>query len=61
MNKNDGFISLKQLIDFMETCENILDKNENKDASFYFGQVKEYLQQNPHKGLNENCEKILGI
>lgn len=58
---NDGMISLKALIDFMEKCEIALEKNENTDAAFYFGQVKEFIQQNPHKGLSESCEKILGI
>lgn len=58
---SDGNVSLRSIITFFEDCENALEKNKNTDAAFYFGQVKEYLTQNPHKAFNEKCETILGL
>ena len=57
----DGRVSIKELIDFFEVCTNKLNKSEESDAAFYFEQVAEYLNKNPHKGLQEDVGRILGL
>jgi len=57
----DGRIDLRELIDFMERCENVLERHGDPDSSFYFGQIKEFLKDNPHKGLKEDAGRILGL
>jgi len=57
----DGNITLKKVISFFEDCEAALIKDGKDDPAFYFGQVKEFLSQNPHKALEEKCETILGL
>lgn len=58
---DDGVITLKELINFSKNAAESLEKNGEPDAAFYFEQLYDWLKQNPHKGLNENCDKILGL
>jgi hypothetical protein len=57
----DGRVDLRELIDFMERCSNLLEKEGQSDASFYFGQVAEFIRSNPHKGLKESVTRMLGL
>jgi len=58
---NDGRISLKELIAFMESCAiKLRDQNED-DPAFYFEQVADHLRKNPHKGLQEDVGRVLGL
>lgn len=57
----DGRVGIKELIDFFQTCANKLDANGEEGSAFYFEQVADHLQKNPHKGLQEKVERILGI
>ena len=62
MNKpSDGRVSIKQLIDFMQSSANKLRDSGEDDAAFYFEQVADYLQKNPYKGLDESVSKVLGL
>jgi hypothetical protein len=46
---------------FMERCTvNLRDEGED-DAAFYFEQVADHLRKNPHKGLQEEVSRILGL
>ena len=38
-----------------------LEKNGEEDASFYFSQIAEFIKRNPHKGINEDAGRILGV
>ena len=58
---SDGRVSIKELIDFFQTSANKLTANGEDDSAFYFEQVADHLIQNPHKGLQEKVERILGI
>lgn len=58
---SDGRIDLREIIDFMERCENVLERQNEPDVAFYFGQIKEFLRDNPHKGLKEDAGRILGL
>ena len=57
----DGRVDLRELIDFMERCANLLDRDNQSDSSFYFEQIAEHLRKNPHKGLKEDIGRILGL
>lgn len=58
---SDGRVSLNEVIDFMQTAENLLEREGQEDAAFYFGQVAEFLRDNPTKGLKENVGRVLGV
>lgn len=57
----DGRVDLRELIDFMQRCESVLEREGQEDAAFYFGQVAEFVRSNPHKGLKEDAGRILGL
>lgn len=57
---NSGDIKLSKLIEFAKRAEDVLEDTDPESA-FYFGQLREWLENNPHIGLNEDCEKILGL
>ena len=57
----DGRVDLRELIDFMERCANVLERDGKDDASFYFEQVAEFVKSNPHKALKEDVGRILGL
>ena len=57
---NDNGAMLRQVIKFATEAEVMLMDNGNVDASFYFGQLKEWLVENPTKAFNEKTSKILG-
>jgi len=57
----DGRIGIKELIDFFQTSANKLTASGEEDSAFYFEQVADHLKQNPHKGLQEKTERILGL
>lgn len=62
MNKpSDGRVSIKQLIEFMQSSANKLRDAGEDDAAFYFEQVADYLHKNPYKGLDESVSKVLGL
>jgi hypothetical protein len=58
---SDGRVDLRELIDFMERCSETLEKEGQSDASFYFGQIAEYIRSNPHKGLKDGVGRMLGL
>jgi hypothetical protein len=58
---SDGRVSIKEVIAFMESCTiKLRDANED-DAAFYFEQIADYVRKNPHKGLQEDVGRILGL
>lgn len=57
----DGRIDLRELIDFMERCANVLDREGQEESAFYFEQVAEFVKSNPHKALKEDAGRILGL
>jgi len=62
MNKpTDGRVSIKQLIEFMQSSANKLRDAGEDDAAFYFEQVADHLNKNPYKGLDESVGKVLGL
>ncbi len=58
---NDGRIGYKELMTFMERCTTSLRDEGEDDAAFYFEQVADHLRKNPHKGLQEEVGRILGL
>jgi hypothetical protein len=54
-------ISIRTIVEFMESASNALERDGQEDASFYFQQVAEFLRDNPHKGLNEKATTVLGL
>ena len=61
MTMNDGRIGYRELVNFFQESARKLDANGEEDCAFYFEQVSEYLIRNPHKGLQEKPERILGL
>jgi|TARA_R110000803_G_scaffold23359_9_gene57428 hypothetical protein len=57
---NDNGSMLRQAIKFATEAEVMLMENGENDASFYFGQLREWLVENPTKAFNEKTSKILG-
>lgn len=57
----DGRIDLRELIDFMERCANVLERENEPDSAYYFEQIAEFIQRNPHKALKEDAGRILGL
>lgn len=58
---SDGRVDLRELIDFMERCANVLNREQQEDAAFYFEQIAEFIRDNPQKGLKEDAGRILGL
>ena len=57
----DGRVSLTEVIDFMQSAENLLEREGQEDAAFYFGQVAEFLKENPTKAFKESVGRVLGV
>ena len=58
---SDGRVDLREIVDFMERCANVLDRENQPDSSFYFEQIAEHLRRNPQKGLREDAGRVLGL
>lgn len=52
---------LAQAIAFARDAEEALERQGEEDAAFYFGQLKDWLTENPNKGFGERAQKILGL
>ena len=57
----DGRVDLREIIDFMERCANVLNRENQEDSAFYFEQIAEFIRDNPTKGLKEDAGRILGL
>ena len=57
----DGRVDLRELIDFMERCANVLEREGEEESAFYFEQIAEFVKSNPHKALKEDAGRILGL
>lgn len=57
----DGRIDLREMIDFMERCANVLERENQSDSAYYFEQVAEFVQRHPEKGIKEDAGRILGL
>jgi len=58
---NDSGAMLRQVINFAEEAEELLEKQGDDDAAFYFGQLKDWLRENPSKGFTVPTHRILGL
>lgn len=58
---DDGRVPLTTIINFLETAERDLADANESDAAFYFTQLREHLQKNPHEGFNGDPGRILGL
>jgi len=58
---NDNGAMLRQAIQFATDAERQLEEQGNEDAAYYFGQLKDWLVDNPGKGFNERASTILGL
>lgn len=58
---NDSGSLLRQVITFAKEAEDLLEKNGEEDAAFYFGQLKDWLTDHPTKAFNEPTHRILGL
>jgi len=58
---SDGRVDLREIIDFMERCANVLNRDNQPDSAFYFEQIAEFVRDNPNKGLKEDVGRILGL
>ena len=58
---SDGRVDLREIVDFMQRCANVLDREGQEDAAFYFEQVADFVKDNPTKGLKEDAGRILGL
>ena len=57
----DGRIDLREMIDFMERCANVLERNNQEESAYYFEQIAEFVQRHPEKGIKEDAGRILGL
>lgn len=58
---SDGRVDLREIVDFMQRCANVLDREGQEDAAFYFEQVADFVKDHPTKGLKEDAGRILGL
>ena len=58
---NDNGSMLRQVINFAEEAEELLEEKGEEDAAFYFGQLKDWLRENPTKGFTVKTTTILGL
>ena len=58
---SDGRVDMREIIDFMERCANVLEREGHEDSAFYFEQIAEFVRDNPHKGLKEDAGRVLGL
>lgn len=58
---NDSGAMLRQAIAFARDAEEALERQGEEDAAFYFGQLKDWLTDNPGKAFSERASKILGL
>ncbi len=58
---NEGGLNITRLKEFAAEAERLLEEKGEEDAAFYFGQLAEYIQRHPEKGLSESVARILGI
>lgn len=58
---NDNGAMLRQIITFAKEAEKLLTENGEEDSAFYFGQLKDWLVENPSKGFTVPTHKILGL
>ena len=58
---NDSGSMLRQVINFTKEAEELLEKQGEEDAAFYFGQLKDWLIDHPTKAFSEKTHKILGL
>ena len=58
---NDNGSMLRQVINFAKEAERLLEEKGEEDSAFYFGQLKDWLVDNPGKGFNEKTHRILGL
>ena len=58
---NDGDkISIREIINFAESAQEMLEIRGEDESAFYFEQVVDWLKTNPQKGLR-NAGHILGL
>jgi hypothetical protein len=58
---NEGGLNITRLKEFAREAERLLEDQGETDAAFYFGQLAEYIQRHPEKGLSESVSRILGL
>jgi len=58
---NDNGSMLRQVINFAEEAEELLEEKGEEDAAFYFGQLKDWLREHPSKGFTVKTSTILGL
>lgn len=58
---DDGGSMLRQVINFAKEAERLLEEKGEEDAAFYFGQLKDWLVDNPGKAFKEPTHRILGL
>lgn len=54
-------MNITRLREFAVEAERLLEEKGEEDAAFYFGQLAEYIQRHPEKGLSESVSRILGL
>lgn len=53
-------MSIRDIIGFAKSAQQLLETKGEEDAAFYFEQVADWLQTNPQKGLSD-AGKVLGL
>jgi GH25 family lysozyme M1 (1,4-beta-N-acetylmuramidase) len=58
---SDSRVEMRQVIDLMQRCANVLERSGDENSSFYFEQVMEFIKDNPSKAFTEDAGRILGV
>ena len=61
MKKFSAFLNEAQRSFAAKEAEKLLTENGEEDSAFYFGQLKDWLVENPSKGFTVPTHKILGL
>lgn len=61
MGPDAGRITMFEIIEFLETAQHCLERNDDEDSAFYFEQIVTHLRENPDKGFKENVSRVLGL
>ena len=57
---SDSFNNPMKTLEFFKSCKEVLEREGQEDAAFYFEQVEDYIRQG-HDIYKEKPAKILGL
>jgi hypothetical protein len=60
MSDSGDRISIREIISFAQSAQEMLELKGEEDSAFYFEQIVDWLKTNPQKGLRD-AGTVLGL